>query len=174
MMRSNSIAAISLSMIVCVSVGCASGGKPPVSGERGSCSLRAADSALARSGPVYRDCAVDREARLLTSNVRMDFTPSRSNCYAAEIEVVVDAQGVPEMTTARVVRTTDGAFAEAALATLARHRYEPARVNGQPVRQIVMYQPKLTGTVTRVVVTGSGSQPPPPPPRPARGNRPTC
>jgi hypothetical protein len=117
---------------------------------------------LAR-GPVYRDCAVDRRARLLTTNGRPQFQPptpplAGTACYSAQIEVVVDSAGVPELETVRVVRANDPAFADAVLASLPRWRYQPALKSGVAVRQVV----RETQTIAvEVVLVRAGETPRP-------------
>jgi hypothetical protein len=131
-----------------------------------SCALRPADSVFARAGPVYRDCAVDRQARLRTGDVTPNFRPaSREACYTAEIEFVVDTAGLVEISTARVTRTNDQEFARSLLAVLPRYRYDPARVAGVPVRQIATAEETIA---VRVVAAPAGA-PPPPPPRGPQG-----
>jgi hypothetical protein len=113
---------------------------------------------------------VDQQARLKTPGVRLDFPidfsrTTREACYTAEVEFVVDTVGLVELSTARVTRSNDPAFARALLAVLPRYRYDPARLGGIPVRQIAT----ATETIaTRVVaVPAGGSVPPPPRGRPA-------
>ena len=48
----------------------------------------------------------------------------------------MDATGIPELETARILRTNDASYANAVLRALARWRYELARANGMLVRQI--------------------------------------
>ena len=77
----------------------------------------------------------------------MDFRPERVGCYSALIEFVVDTLGFPEVGTARVVRSTDPAFAQSAVAVLSRLKYEPARRGGMAVRQITTIEPKVAMAV---------------------------
>ena len=137
-------------------------GGSAATGERRSCGLRSSDSVFARSGPVYRDCAVDRKAELRTRDVTPNFRPpvAREGCYSATIEFVVDTAGRVELSTARITRSNDPAFASSLLATLPLYRYEPARLGGVPVRQIATTQQAI---VTRRVVAVAGSLPPPAP-----------
>jgi hypothetical protein len=136
-----------------------------------ACPLTQRDSAYLAAGIVYRDCAVSARAKLIPSSVRIDYrsTQVRNGCYTAEIEMVVDTLGKVEVPTAQIIRTNDRAFAEAALANISTWRFEPARIEGKAVRQIVLEKPTL-GTV--VVAVPAGSSPPPRgaggPPRPPR------
>lgn len=143
-------------------VACAGGGAH-ASAVDPSCALLGRDSVFATRAPVYRECAVDRKARLLTTDIRTDFrsnTP-RTTCYYADLEFVVDTTGRPEMGTAQTVRTNDQAFADAVFATLNRWKYEPALRGGVPVRQIVSTHKTLSAIVS-VVVVPAGSPPPTP------------
>ena len=122
------------------------------------------DSAFRENGPVYRDCAVERAAKLTTPDARIGYRPSTpprqgTTCYFAVVEFVVDARGVPEMATARIVRTNETPFGHAVVASLPGWRYEPAVIGGLPVRQVVTERRDLA---LAVVVTrpGDTSRPP--------------
>src|SRR5262245_35800761 len=101
------------------------------------CELTASDSSFALAGPVYRDCAVDRRARLIDrGQLRLDYRPSgtpTNACYSAEIEFVVDTEGRPEIRTARVLRASEQALGTAVLQSLPQWRYAPAQKDGVPV-----------------------------------------
>lgn len=137
---------------------CASGGKTDVASGASSarCALRAEDSVYARAKPVYRDCAVQRQAKLIPSNVNPDFSPppSSTSCYSAEVEFVVDAAGMYEPGTARVVRASSQPFAEAIVAVLPRYKFDPAMVDGVAVRQITSI--KRSAEVMVRVVSSNG------------------
>ena len=110
---------------------------------RNRCALSAKDSVYLAGGPVYRECGVDVSAKLLGTPPRPDFQPAVDRnttrvCLEAEVEFVVDAQGVPEARTARVTRASDPRFGEALLATVPQTRYQPAQKDGAAVRQIVL------------------------------------
>jgi hypothetical protein len=143
-------------IVACAS---ASAGSTGVASPRSGCALTNRDSSYLASGPVYRDCAVDEKARLLTTNARMDFQPTASDngCLAAEVEFVVDTLGKPEMGSAHIVRATTQAFGEALAAVVPSLKYQPARLAGVPVRQIV--SERRSATIGRVVVP-MGSAPP--------------
>ena len=106
------------------------------------CPLRPQDSTFRATGPVFRDCAVKSKAVFLTQSIRPEFHPSTQGasaaCYSAELEYVVDAKGLVETKTARVVRTNSQPLAEALLAILPQWKFQPARLYDQPVRQIVL------------------------------------
>ncbi len=136
-------------------LGCATSG-----GRAGhpSCQLAQPDSVYLAGGPVYRDCAVDRRARLLSEDVMPDFHPtsefSSRQCYSAVIQFVVDTTGVPESQTVRVVRSNDQSFADALIRTVPRLRYEPASKDQRPVRQIVQF-----GQAAALVAVPAGQVP---------------
>jgi hypothetical protein len=139
-------------------------------GSRGrtNCGLAPEDSVHLAAGPVYRDCSVDTRARLSTPNIRTEYKPStmpppgRVACYSAQIRFVVDIHGIPETETAKVVRANDPGFGEAVLATLSSWRYEPAKYQGEAVRQIV--EERRTMAIAVAVVRAGQAGPPPPPP----------
>ena len=138
-----------------MTIGCAACAGATSRAGQARCVLTHADSAYLASAPVYRDCAVDRRARLLTTAVRPEFSPSSrpaggTACYSAQIEFVVDSAGVPELATARVVRTNNPSFADAVLATVPGWRYLPALKNGIPVRQIVRENQSMAVQVMQV------------------------
>lgn len=144
-------------------LGACAGGGVHASTPEPSCALLGRDSVFASRAPVYRECAVDRKAHLVTTDIRTDFrsTTPRTTCYYADLEFVVDTTGRPEMGTAQTVRTNDQAFADAVFATLNRWKYEPALRTGVPVRQIVSAHKTLSAIVS-VVVVPAGSPPPTP------------
>jgi hypothetical protein len=135
---------------------CASSGK--TTEHRTDCVLADRDSVFIRGGPIYRDCAVDRTARL-TNTVHADYRPStpRPGCYAADIEFVVDTTGKIETGTARVVRANDTQFAESVIASLPAWKYEPANRDGKLVRQLVSSHQSISAVLVRVP---EGSLPP--------------
>jgi hypothetical protein len=152
--------------IVIAAAACASAnGK---SASRSPCPLLERDSVFVPgSSPVYRDCAVDRTARLLTTDVRPDFRPTtpRSTCYSVDLEFVVDPTGKPEAGTAHIVRANDQEFGASVLASLTSWKFDPAMRGGVPVRQIVT-EHKSVSTVVVAVRQGSGPPSGPPSQRP--------
>jgi len=125
---------------------------------KGRCQLADRDSVFLSAGPVFRDCAVDRPAKSVRlTNTDYRPTPSRTTCYSADLEFVVDVVGMPETRTARVIRTNDQAFAEAVLASLSAWNYDPAVRGGTPVRQIVTEHRVMSAMI---VTVPAGSGPP--------------
>ncbi len=164
--RARAVLACILTAGALAALACASAGGGP-GAKREGCGLRASDSVYAATGPVYRDCAVDSKASLLVANQRIDFQPPRAAtaCYSADVEFVVDANGSPEMQTARIVRSTDQSFGQAVLTAVAGWRYKPAEREGHRVRQIVEDR-RMAQSV--IVAVPAGSPPPSgPPPRTA-------
>ena len=149
-------------LVIATVIAAACANTPPrTAAERGgSCPLTQGDSAFLARGPVYRECAVDTKAKLITSSAHTNFTPSPAGprCYAIDLEVVVDTLGRPEAQTAHVIRATDPAFADAVMSGVSNWRFEPAMLNHRPVRQIAPVGQKAA---TVVVAVPAGSGPPP-------------
>ena len=103
---------------------------------------------LVVAGPVYRDCDVDRPANLRGTAPQPAFTPATAEardgrCFRAEFQFVVDTLGVPDLATLQAVSANHTGYAEAVRSTLTGLRYEPARLDGRPVRQIVVYRQSM-------------------------------
>ncbi len=114
--------------------------------------------------PVYQECHVERKAKLRLSSQRPQFTlPSGGagpTCYRASFEFVVDTSGQPELETARRVSSTDERFADAVAATLGGLRFEPARLDKAPVRQVARYESRLgVRVVVKSATPTTGGQP---------------
>ncbi|MEO8335606.1 MAG: hypothetical protein ABI664_11575 [bacterium] len=138
---------------------CASSGSKAATAGSG-CELRPQDSTFAMHIPLYRECAVDRKAQLLTTNISPEYRPSNPGnaCFSAEVEYVITADGHVDGATARVLRTTTPAYGEAVLAVLPRYRFEPAKVNGAPVAQITWQKFEA---ISKVVAVVAGTRPNP-------------
>jgi hypothetical protein len=108
--------------------------------------------------PLYRDCAVDRKAHKLVAEITPDYRPTGNGCVSAELEFVVTTDGKADATTARVLRTTTPAYADAVLAIVPRFRYEPAKKDGVAVAQIVV---EKYGAISKTVVAVAGTRPSP-------------
>jgi hypothetical protein len=72
-----------------------------------ACKTPRPDSLRLAAPPIYRECDVDRRARLRGSAPALFFSPqavtsSRGRCFRASLMFVVGADGVPEMGTVRV------------------------------------------------------------------------
>ena len=72
------------------------------------------------------------------------------------MEFVVDEKGLVETKTARVVRTNSQPLAEAAISILPQWKFQPARLNDEPVRQIFAYRHLMK---TIVVASPAGTRP---------------
>ncbi|HEY2378119.1 MAG TPA: hypothetical protein VGH98_19240 [Gemmatimonadaceae bacterium] len=141
---------------------CASGSNGAAS--RAACALESGDSVYLVRGPVYRDCAVDERAAVIDRSGHPNFSPSSPPpggraCYTAEVEFVVDTQGIPEMETVKLVRTNNPDYAQAAVPVVAGWRYKPAILHGVPVRQIVHESETMA---VAVVAAPAGETPRPP------------
>lgn len=149
-----------------LATGCASsgGGKPVAHAARTDADARAAcvpalgDSTLAEFAayaPFYRACEVDRPARMVPpppGAARVDAAESmgrrpQTSCQSVKFQVIVDEQGRPIPATARVVHSTSMAFAQSALRDLPTMRYEPARKDGRPVRQVTDFGKMVSTSV---------------------------
>jgi hypothetical protein len=118
------------------------------------CTGEPPDSSALQAGPVYRDCEVDRPARLRTADLPVDFTPPAGNpggarCYRAELQFVVDTTGRPEPLTVRSGRSNDRNLEDALRGHLDQLRYEPARLANRRVRQVVIYS-RAVAPIVRV------------------------
>jgi hypothetical protein len=125
------------------------------------CGLTPGDTVFLKRGAVYRDCAVDQRAKMVT-RVAPEFRSSAASggaCYSAELEFVVGTDGMPESDDAQVLRTNDPSFAAAVVAVLSRWHYNPGLVHGVPVRQIV----KEKIAIASVIVAVPAGQTPRPP-----------
>ena len=113
---------------------------------------QAIDSSFTLGSPVYRECAVERKARVRGREPQPDFSPAPPSreCYSVTIAMVVDENGLPVAETARVVRSTDTQFAQAVLNTVPDWRFTPARKDGIAVKQVVeIDKAVMTFVVTR-------------------------
>lgn len=113
------------------------------------------------SAPVYRDCHVERKAHVLRQNNSGPvpvFTPAKDgpSCYRATFEFVVDTLGRPEVGTVRRVAATDAVYGTAMEAAIPSLFFEPARLHGVAVRQIVKFEPRLTTQREIVLASTSG------------------
>ncbi|MHB1312374.1 MAG: hypothetical protein ACYC3L_10175 [Gemmatimonadaceae bacterium] len=113
--------------------------------------------------PVYQACQVEREAKPSGMAPRLDWNPPLSDlrdggCFRAEFQFVVDTLGVPEVGTIRDVNANNANFEQAVKDVIPRLRYEPARLRGSAVRQVVSYHQTVG---VRRVVTSSPYAPPP-------------
>jgi len=126
----------------------------------GRCTGDAVDSTTMAMNAVYRDCDVDRTAKV-SNTIRPVFQPDqsglRAGCFRTELEFVVDTTGRPEMGTVKRVSDNSPELTEAVKTALPGLRYEPAQRDGQPVRQIVRYK---SSVAVRTVVSSSPGGPP--------------
>lgn len=124
---------------------------------RADCEARPQDSVFALRGPVFRDCDVDKRAKLTSTNIHPDFhAPSGSSngCYSADLEYVVNTEG-------EIERTTEDALAQAIVSMLPQLRFEPAVRDGVPVRMIFIDHQSIA--FARVLVPAGSARPNGPP-----------
>ena len=91
------------------------------------------DSVELAGGMVYRDCDVDKPAKLRSNEPRIAFRPQtsgipRSRCYAAEFQFVVDTLGDVELPTVRPNPSNDRDLESAIVAEWTRLKFQPARL----------------------------------------------
>jgi len=138
---------------------------PAEAQRRKKCNTALPDSSLLVSGPVYRECDVDRAASRvglepkLSSSSTPAGTSHSSSCTVAEFRFVVDTSGKVEPAGIEVARTDDRSFSQAVLVTLNELRYRPAMRDGVPVRQLVTYRRTRSVVVTTTTVVSSGAMP---------------
>lgn len=131
-----------------------------------TCILAAADSALLKDGPVFRECAVDRPAKGLQTP--FTWRPSAGsdsrtqNCFTADVQFVVSELGRVEPGTIKVVSTNLPDLASALLASVPYWTYQPALLGDRSVRQIVRVH-RAVATIVVVTVAGQPRTPPRPP-----------
>lgn len=114
---------------------------------------------------IYRECAVEKPAKLKKSSMPNFQPPSGLRCVRADIEFVVDSTGEVRKGSAKVVRTTSEEYATLLLETLNKWRYDPARVGKQAVSQLVTLRDAVSFTDARgrvAYTVGGGSSAPRP------------
>jgi hypothetical protein len=106
-----------------------------------ACEAVAVDAARFGSTTVYRECAVEKKAKL-RKDVDPDFTLSSGTitCLTAKVEMMVDAAGRVNPTTARVLGTNFEPFGEALVNVLEKWRFEPAEIEKQKVAQLTLVE----------------------------------
>jgi len=76
-----------------------------------------------------------------------------SGSVSAEFEFVVDSLGVPDMNTARLIKSNDDQVMRMAKNAIPQLRYEPAMKNGHAVPQISRYKMEIATEQEQVVRT---------------------
>lgn len=106
----------------------------------GGLTLRTSTPTTVTPGGVYTEDFVDRAVAARVDNGSPDY-PAQLRLAAIEGEVavrfVVDSAGRVEPSSIEILRATHALFGDAVRRWLARTRYVPAEVRGQPVRQLV-------------------------------------
>lgn len=133
------VARVGMFPVALLALACAAP-KPKTEVAAAECALSAQDSAFASDFPLYTRCTVQTPARPLDTQpvelIAMSMQP-RVQCFKADIQFVVGFNGKPEKGTARIITTNDDVYAQAVLASLPGWMYEPGRVSGLAVRQLV-------------------------------------
>ena len=121
---------------------------------------------------LYRDCAVDQKARLVTTpSRRPDVTKlepllapsagaSGSGCMEAVYQFVVDDTGHPVEKTVSLVRTNNRGYAAAVRDEVSTMTFEPARKGGAAVAQLYQHTWKLQYAMARAGSTPARRPPP--------------
>jgi TonB family protein len=121
----------------------------------GACSEGAPNGPLAQTSPgsqvripsepvkvdaPYFEFQVEQQVRQLPRSGRLTY-PAEMRKANREGEVlaqfVVDERGMPELSTFKVLKSSDPAFTKAVVASLPEMRFEPAVVGGRAVKQVV-------------------------------------
>lgn len=143
---------------------CASAGGSTAA-NRPSCRSAPVDSMFLGSGPVYGACEVDRQATMIGRPI---FSPPGSgvtsrpipSCERADVEFVVDANGVARTDRIKNVRFNSMELLQALRDAVPTMRFTPALKDGQPVAQVFRF-----GTIRTSIVRAAGSPAPSRPPR---------
>ncbi len=117
------------------------------------CSGTPVDS-TAMAGPIYQDCQVDKPAKRKGASPRLNWESSagaspNGRCYRAEFQFVVNEFGGVVPGSIQATSSNDATFEQAVQGSLVRLRYEPAKLDGRAVAQVVVY--KQTASVVVVV-----------------------
>lgn len=118
------------------------------------------------AGPVYGPCEVDRQATMVGRPTFI--SPSGTGpisrqmpaCERADVEFVVDAQGVARADRIRNVRYNSLELLQSVRDAVHTMRFTPALKDGKPVAQLYRYAIIRTSTMR-----AAGSPPPSRPPR---------
>lgn len=115
------------------------------------CSVDSATVTRFTGMAVFRDCDVDKPAKLRTPpRPQFDFGRSTSEqCAAATFEMLIDSTGVVDTTSVLVSDANNPAFVAAVLKTLPRWRYTPAELGGRKVSQVVSERRTFANEVRR-------------------------
>jgi len=128
-----------LGLLVLVPAEAAAQSPPPV------CSGLPLESAWLAAGPVFRDCDVDKPAKRKGGEPKLDdrhfkeLDPTFA-CKEIVLEFVVTADGLVDTTATRLISSDHQALTLAVRETLGVLRFEPATLNGEQVRQLVVYR----------------------------------
>ena len=133
-----------------------------------TCSVDVIDTARYGAGSLYRDCDVDRPAKLKRSTRPVFNSTEGVRCAIVELEFAVDEEGRAIEATAVILSANVPEFGERTLRSLADWRYEPARKGGVAVRQVVRERVARKNERAAFVVTQPGER------RPAATPEPPC
>lgn len=113
------------------------------------CSGLPPDSAWLVAGPVDRDCEVDRAAKQKGDEPRLDDGHFKElaptfGCKEIVLEIIIGSDGLVDTTATRLISSDHQALTLAVRETLGSLRFEPATLNREKVRQLVVYRRGVT------------------------------
>ncbi|MEO6528990.1 MAG: M56 family metallopeptidase [Gemmatimonadaceae bacterium] len=127
-------------LVVAVVAACSEGApNGPLAQTRPTAESRAAAQPATVPGP-YFEFQVEYAARQIPGTGKLRYpddmrTANREGEVLAQF--VIDEQGVPQASTLKVLKTSDAAFTRAVASALPKMRFEPARIAGRAVKQVV-------------------------------------
>jgi hypothetical protein len=124
------------------------------------CNVERVDSAHYGALVLYRDCEVDRPAKVKKDAQPSFRFPQQLRCAFVEMEFAVDSTGIVIDSTVRVIESNNSDFASITRRSLPRWRYEPAMKGGVAVRQVVRERVARADNRVVFVVVRPGELPP--------------
>jgi TonB family protein len=127
--------------LVLAIAGACSEGVPngPLSAKSPQAASRTMAAPTKTDGP-YFEFQVENQAQQVPGSTKVAYPPAmRQARREGEVlaQFVVDGQGVPDLTTFKVLKSSDQAFTDAVRTALPSMRFSPARIGGAAVRQVV-------------------------------------
>lgn len=147
--------AVVLLLAICVN--------PLAAQKNNRCSGTPIDSTMV-AGPVYQDCQVDKPAKLRGPPPKPNWSPgtseiSNGRCFRAEFQFIVDEMGNVLPGSVQVSSSNNPSFEDAVRGTLLQLRYDPAKLDDRPVRQVVVYK-QTAAVIVRVSSSPTRGAPP--------------
>ena len=114
------------------------------------CTPEVIDTVQFGSAPIYRDCDVEKPAKLKHKEKPKYRLADGVPCARVEMLFVVDTSGKVVTGSASLVSTTEPEYALLVLASLDKWRFEPAKREKAPVPQLVLIEQKLSAGSVKV------------------------